>query len=113
MTFSGNYYFRNLWNGCETTHPEIWTGDVLQSSDSILTLGFQAASPSTIGFSLGVDGTFPDTRFDLLATGTDGDTATVTATVSLGRISVTCSKPVKNLRITHTGPNWILDSVAF
>ena len=31
--------------------------------------------------------------------------------VSLGRLEVTCSKPIPSLRIVHNGPNWILDSV--
>lgn len=112
VTFTGNYYFRSLWNGCSSDHPEIWTGGVLQSSNSVLSLVFQNSSPTDVRFSLGVDGAFPDTRFDIVATAGD-ETAAVTAAVSLGRIRLSCTRGVGSIAITHTGPNWILDSLSF
>jgi hypothetical protein len=72
-----------------------------------------APQPRTMRFSLGVDGSSPSPRFDLTVTDSTGATAATTATTLLGRVSLSCSNPIAGVRISHDGPAWIIDSVAF
>ena len=74
-TFSGNFTLRNLWNGCSSFRPEVWSGGVLQSYDSNLVIAIPG-SAANVQFSVGVDGSAPDPRFDLTATTAAGETTT-------------------------------------
>lgn len=114
VSLQGNYLFRNLWSGCTSSNASVWDGGVLQSRDSMVSIGVGSSpKPATIRFSVGVDGTFPDSRFELLVTDDTGAITSTTFSMSLGRVSLTCTKPVSVLRIIHNGPNWIIDSIAF
>lgn len=112
-SLSGRYGFRNLWRGCTSPSPTIIDGGVLQSKDT-LTVAIQSSpKPTTLRASLGVDGGFPDTRFDLLVTDETGATASTTFNTSLGRVALSCSSPIANVRISHNGPGWVIDSIAY
>ena len=114
VSFNGNFSFRNLWNGCASNQPQIWEAGVLQSSDSVLNITVPSTpAPKSVRLSLGIDGSFPEARFDLTATTTSGETAMASAFTSLGRVNVTCNKQIASLRIVHNGPYWILDSLAY
>lgn len=109
VTFSGAFIFRSLWNGCTSSRPDVWQGGVLQSNDSTLSLAWSGGA-TTVQFSLGVDGSYPDPTFTVTAFAA-GQTANLTPSVSLDRVTVTCSMPVTGIRISHAGPSWILDSL--
>lgn len=84
----------------------------MQARDSNITIALQSR-PTTLRMSLGVDGSFPDPRFDLLVTSDTGETTTTTFTASLGKVALSCTSPISSVRITHNGPSWVLDSIAY
>ena len=114
VSLQGRYQLRGLWNGCTSSNPSVWEGGVLQTKESVVTLGVSTLPrPTTIRFSLGIDGQYPSTRFDLRVTDSAGATATMDVSTLLGRVSLSCSNPIASVQIAHDGPAWILDSVAF
>jgi hypothetical protein len=114
MSLQGRYVFRGLWNGCSSSNPSVWEGGVLQTREPAVTLAVSPSlRPTTIRFSLGVDGQYPSARFDLRATDGAGATATTSVSTLLGRVSLSCANPIASVQIGHDGPSWILDSVAF
>lgn len=84
----------------------------MQARDSIISIAVQAR-PTTLRMSLGVDGGAPDPRFDLFVTSDTGETTSTTFTTSLGRVALSCTSPISSVRITHNGPGWVLDSIAY
>ncbi len=112
VSWSGRFVHRSLWSGCTSPNPSIVDGGVMQARDSIVSVALQAR-PTTLYMSLGVDGSFPDPRFELLVTSDAGETATTTFTSSLGRAALSCTSPISSVRITHNGPTWVLDSIGF
>lgn len=113
-SLQGRYTFRGLWSGCTSSNPSVWEAGVLQSRDSNLTIGVNTVPrPTAMRFSLGVDGSAPSPQFTLTVTDAAGATTNTTVTTLLGRATLSCTNPIANVRISHDGAAWILDSLAF
>jgi hypothetical protein len=114
VSLQGLYTFRGLWDGCTSSNPIVWEGGVLQNRESALTIGVNALPrPTELRFSLIVNGNFPNPRYDLTVTDATGVTASTYAVTISGRVALSCSQPISSVRISHDGPSWVLDSLAF
>jgi hypothetical protein len=114
LTLQGRYSFRSLWRGCTSSNPAVWEAGVLQTRDSVLTIGVNSVPrPTSMRFSLGVDGSSPSPQFTLTVTDATGATANTTVTTLLGRATMSCTNPIASVRVSHDGPAWIMDSLAF
>ena len=117
VTFRGTFMLRSnySWGSCSSPFPDIFAGGALQTVTSTLTIQ-PAKLPTTVRFSLVVDGTYPDPKFavELRTTRRESVTVNAATVASKVRLEVVCNKPIATLQLAHPGgPWWVMDNFTY